>query len=319
MNSKVITSGTKSPARNAPKISVLIPVYNGGRFLAECLDSVLMQDFSDMEILIWDDNSSDGSRGVIEEYAVLDPRIRWGKNPRRAGLTANANICLRAATGEYIKYIHQDDKLLCASALRKYAEALDAHPTAVLASSRHHVTGKKPPPTLFRFQDRLYDGRQTIRNCFEHNSNLMGQPSLAIFRRLSAQRGFDERFIGHMDFEMWCHLLEQGDYAHLDEPLATWRVHPAQQTAQHQDAGILDHDPLLLMETYYAKAWLRQTATEQLLFTQIYYLQKKFGSSAEDLTRRMMAQMPRHHYAWQWLKHKASKPIWNLGRKLIPS
>jgi glycosyltransferase involved in cell wall biosynthesis len=318
MNVTVISSRTKTLAKRALKISVLIPVYNGEQYLAECLDSVLMQDFPDMEILISDDNSQDGSRGLIEEYAARDPRIRWWKNPRRAGLTANSNICLRAAGGEYVKFVHQDDKLLSLSAMRKYVAALDAHPTAVLASSRHHITGKKLPPAIFRFQESLYDGHRMILNCFERNSNLVGQPSLAVFRRLSATRGFDERFIGHMDFEMWCHLLEQGDYVHLDEPLATWRVHPGQQTAQYQERGNLSRDPLLLMETYYDKSWLQQTATDQLLFTQIYYLQKRFGSSANDLTSKMMVQLPRHLYTWQWLKHKASKPIVNLGRRLIP-
>jgi glycosyltransferase involved in cell wall biosynthesis len=272
----------KSPVKSALKMSVLVPVYNGERFLAECLDSILMQDFPDVEILVSDDHSSDGSAGLIEKYAALAPRIRWWRNPRRVGLTANSNICLREAKGEYIKFVHQDDKLLHPSALSKYVEALDNHSTAVLAGSRQHVTGKKLPPAIFRFQDSLYEGRQMIRNCFELNNNLIGQPSLTAFRRMAAGRGFDERFVGHMDFEMWCHLLEQGDYVHLNEPLATWRVHPGQQTAQFRNA---DYDPLLLMETYYDKAWLQQTATSQLLFTQIYYLQKKFGSSADGLTR----------------------------------
>jgi glycosyltransferase involved in cell wall biosynthesis len=314
----IFSPRAKAPVKKAFKASVLIPVYNGERYLAECLDSVLMQDFSDMEILVADDHSTDGSRELIEKYSARDPRIRWWKNPRRSGLTANSNICLREAAGEYIKFLHQDDKLLSPSALRKYVEALDANPAAVLATSRHHVIGKKLPRTVFRLQARLYNGRQMILNCFEHNNNLMGQPSLAIFRRASAHRGFDERFVGHMDFEMWCHLLEMGDYVHLDEPLATWRVHAAQQTAQLQGADVLDHDSLLLMQTYYARPWLQQAASHRLLFTQTYYLRKKFGPAADPITREMMAQLSRHHYAMQWLKHKASRPVLNLVQKLTP-
>ena len=268
-----------------------------------------------MEILISDDNSNDGSRELIAEYSLRDPRIRWWKNPRRVGLTANSNICLRAATGEYIKFVHQDDKLLSPSALRKYVEALDAHPGAVLASSRHHLTGKKLPRTIFRFQTHVYGGRQMILNCFENNNNLIGPPSLVVFRRSFARRGFDERFVGLLDFEMWCHLLQQGDYVHLPEPLATWRIHESQQTAKCSETGDSDHDPLLLMETYYAKPWLQKAATSRLLFVQTYYLQKKFGSTANDLTGQMMARLPRHQYAWQWLKHKVSKPFLNLTRK----
>ncbi len=316
MNSTAIPPRVKRPVKSTLKISVLIPVYNGERYLAECLDSVLMQDFPDMEILVSDDNSNDGSRELIAEYSARDPRIRWWKNSRRVGLTANSNICLRAATGEYIKFVHQDDKLLSPSALRKYIAVLDANPTVVLASSRYHITGKKTPPANFRFQASRCDGRGVILSCFENNNNLIGPPSLAVFRRGFARRGFDERFVGCMDFEMWCHLLQQGDYLHMPEPLATWRVHADQHTARCRQTGTSDHDPLLLMETYYAKPWLQRTATNRLLFAQTYYLQKKFGSYADDLTRKMMAQLPRHHYAWQWLKHKTAKPVLKLGLKL---
>jgi glycosyltransferase involved in cell wall biosynthesis len=316
MKSTTAPSRVKRPVKSAFKISVLIPVYNGERYLAECLDSVLAQDFPDMEILLSDDYSGDGSKELMAKYSARDPRIRWWKNPRRVGLTANSNLCLRAATGEYIKFLHQDDKLLSPSALRKYAAALDAHPAAALASSRPHLTGKKTPLAPFRFRAGICDGRQMILDCFENNNNLIGPPSLAVFRRSSARRGFDERFGSGMDFEMWCHLLQQGDYVHLPEPLATWRIHASQQTAKSLEAGALDHDPLLLMETYYAMPWFQRTATHRLLFVQSQYLQKKFGSFADDLTRRMMARLPGHHYAWQWLRHKTSKPISKLGRKL---
>ena len=86
-----------------PKVSVLVPVYNGEKFLAECLDSVLTQDFSDMEILIADDGSTDGSVALLERYAITDRRIRWWKNERNLGLIANFNHCLREEKGEYIK------------------------------------------------------------------------------------------------------------------------------------------------------------------------------------------------------------------------
>ena len=68
------------------KVSVLVPVYNGEAFLAECLESVLAQDFADMEILIADDASTDGSAAMVERYAAKDSRIRWWKNPDNLGL-----------------------------------------------------------------------------------------------------------------------------------------------------------------------------------------------------------------------------------------
>ena len=114
-----------APPGPAPKVSVLIPVYNGGPNLAECLDSILAQDFGDLEILMADDGSTDDSMAIAAAYAARDSRIRHWKNPQRLGLTANSNACLRAARGEYIKYVHQDAKLLCRSCLRKMVAALE--------------------------------------------------------------------------------------------------------------------------------------------------------------------------------------------------
>ena len=84
VNGAVMSHRVKNPGKNTLKISVLIPVYNGRRYLAECLDSVLMQDFADMEILISDDNSNDRSSELIEEYAARDSRVRRSEE-RRVG------------------------------------------------------------------------------------------------------------------------------------------------------------------------------------------------------------------------------------------
>ena len=303
------------PILFAPKVSVLIPVYNGERHLSECLESVLAQDYNDVEVLIADDGSSDGSQKIIEQFAARAPRIRWWKNPRNLGLTANANVCLRAAKGEFIKFVHQDDALLSPSALHKMVSVLDENPAVVLVSSQPHLTGTKSQPLFFSKKSGRYDGKKTIIACFEKNNNLIGQPTLTLFRKSAAPRGFNERFTGHMDFEMWCHLLEQGDFFHLAEPLATWRVHQNHQTARARKDGTADREAWLLMEIYFKKNWLRAAATDRLLFAQIYYLRKKYGVAAAGLTDKMMTQLTARRYAWQWLKHRAARPFQQLARK----
>jgi glycosyltransferase involved in cell wall biosynthesis len=298
------------------KVSALVPVFNGKQHLAECLDSILAQDFQDLEILIADDGSTDGSQEITKAFAARDARIRWWQNPRNRGLTDNSNTCLRQASGDYVKFVHQDDKLLSPSAISKMAAALDAHPAAALVGCRQHLTGTTKAPTVFFNRSGCFDGRRVIAACLERNTNLIGQPTLTLFRRLQAQRGFDTRFTGMMDFEMWCHLLEQGDFVYLDEPLATWRVHSNHQTARARTSGAANDEPLRFTETYFAKPWLRETATDRMLFAQIHYLNKHYGQKAAQLTQMMMAQLPRRRYAWQWLKHKISRPVQQLSRKL---
>jgi glycosyltransferase involved in cell wall biosynthesis len=298
------------------KVSVLVPVFNGELHLAECLDSILAQDFRDLEILISDDGSTDQSLEIIKRFATLDPRIRWWKNPRNLGLTANSNACLKEARGEYIKFVHQDDKLLSASAIRKMVAVLDEHPGVSLVGSRQHLIGAASRPAIFSNRSGGFDGRQMIVTCLEQNTNLIGQPTLTLFRRSAARRGFDDRFVGHLDYEMWCHLLEQGDFFYLAEDLATWRVHENQQTARQEKTGSAHHEHLMFMETCYAKPWLQKAATDQMLFTQIYYLGKKYGPAARHLTSAMRSQLSPHRYAWQWGKHKAFRPLQKLLRKI---
>lgn len=298
------------------KVSILVPTYNSERHLAECLDSVLAQDYAGLEILVADDNSTDGTVPIIKEYATRDARLRWWQNPRTLGLVGNHNACLREARGEFIKFVHADDKFLVPSAVRKMAAALEANPSAVLVGCRQHLTGAKSSPTIFAKVSGLFNGRQTIVASLEQNTNLIGQPTLAMFRQSAAARGFDVRFTGHLDFEMWFHLLERGDFYYLAEDLATWRVHSGQQTARRANNGAVEDEQLMFMECYCAKPWLKLAATDRMWFSQIYYLRKKYGRRAGPVTSVMMAQIRSPAFAWQWVRHKLTRPVQNFARHL---
>jgi len=296
------------------KVSLLVPVYNGEKHLAECLGSILAQDFRDMEILLSDDGSKDSSVAIMQEFAARDSRVRWWKNPKNLGLTPNTNVCIREARGEYLKFVHQDDLLLSPSAVSELVAALDANPKASLAACRQHLTGGRSRPTNVFKRGGCYDGRQVIVRSLEQNTNLVGQPTLTLFRRAQAQRGFDERFTGFMDFEMWCHMLEQGDLVHLPKALASWRVHEHHQTARSRAASTPDMEHLQFMEIYYAKPWLREAASNRMLFAQIYYLEKQYGQQAGELTDKMKAQLGSARYSREWLKHKVMRPFKKLAR-----
>lgn len=297
------------------KVSVLIPVFNGEPHIAECLDSVLAQDFRDLEILIADDGSTDGSPDIIQSYAIRDPRIRWWRNSRNLGMVANFDACIREARSDYIKFVLQDDKLLSVSAIRRMAKALDDHPSAVLVGSRQHVTGAKTKPRVFSKRSLTCTGKEMVVACLEQNSNLIGQPTLTMFRKSALKQALDSRFVGRLDFALWFQLLEQGDFVYLADTLGTWRIHDDQQTAKFQRNGASDHEHILFVEACYAKPWLREMATDRMLFTQIYYLRKQYGAAAEPLASAMMSQLSPRRYAWQWLKHRTLRPMQKLARK----
>ena len=98
-------------SESSPEISIIIPVYNGEKYLARCLDSVLAQNFSDVEILCIDDGSTDGSLAILREYAARDSRIRVLEQENSGASTAR-NAGLDAAQGTWIAFVDSDDEIL---------------------------------------------------------------------------------------------------------------------------------------------------------------------------------------------------------------
>lgn len=111
------------------RISVIVPVYNVEKYLAACLDSVLMQTVNGMEVICVDDGSTDGSSRILEQYAARDARIAVLRQPN-GGLSAARNAGLSAARGKYLMFLDSDDKLAAPDVLealcaRAEEDALD--------------------------------------------------------------------------------------------------------------------------------------------------------------------------------------------------
>lgn len=305
--------------KRAPLVSFLVPVFNGGPFLAECLESILAQDFGDYELLLSDDGSTDGSAAVIERYARRDRRIRWWRNPRNLGIGGNFNACLKAAQGRYIKYVLQDDKLIDPSVVRRMVAALESDPSVVLVVSAAQLIDAQSRPIKVRDsfgRAGVWDGKQIIVRCLEQDANLIGEPSLALFRRSQAARGFDEGLKQLLDLEMWFHLLEQGRLAYLDQPLCAFRQHPAQQTEANRRSGDSVDEDLVLLERYCARPWMADVMAPQVRFTRLYYLRSRPGERAAATRAELAKAMGWRSYAVCWLRHKLTRPYYNLRRSV---
>lgn len=305
---------------HTPLVSVLIPVFNGEPFLAECLDSILAQDLSDYEVLISDDGSTDGSAAVIQRYAARDRRIRWWRNPRNLGIGGNFNACLKAAQGEFLKFVLQDDKLIEPSALRRMVAAMESDASVSLVGSASHLIDARSRLLQvrngFRRSD-VRDGKRVIIYCLERNGNLIGGPSLVLFRKSQSARGFDEQLVQLLDLEMWFHLLEQGRFAYLAEPLCAFRQHPAQLTEVNRRSGASANEGLILVEKYYRRPWMKEAATPRMLFTQMYYLRKRPGEGAAALRAEIARTLSWRSYATWRVWHKLTQPFCNFRRWLV--
>lgn len=222
-----------SRAMSNPKVSVCIPSYNCAPFIGAAIESVLEQRYTDFELLIIDDCSTDASCEVIAGFLERDPRIVFLRNERNLGMVANWNRCIELARGEYIHYMFADDLFASPDCLQKMAAVLDADPGVSLVVSARNIIDEESriKRVASHFRDgTVAAGARVIRRCLFEARNLIGEPSVVMFRKTQALRGFHPGYAQLVDLEMWFHLLEQGRFAYLGKPLASFRDHPGQQT-----------------------------------------------------------------------------------------
>jgi glycosyltransferase involved in cell wall biosynthesis len=117
-----------------PRLSIGLPVYNGEKFLAESIESLLGQSYADFELIISDNASGDGTEDICRKYAEQDSRIRYYRQEQNRGSAPNHNFVIEQARGELFKHGSHDD-LYARDLLKLCVAALDEHPEVVLAHS----------------------------------------------------------------------------------------------------------------------------------------------------------------------------------------
>jgi glycosyltransferase involved in cell wall biosynthesis len=308
-----------------PKVSVCIPTYNYGRYIGEAIESVLNQTYSDFELLIIDDASQDNTDAIVREYAIKDDRIRYLRNATNVGMVQNWNSCLHEARGEYIKYLFGDDAFASTMLLEKMVRILDSdRSVSLVGSSRKIIDKNSKQIDLWSFYDAdtIVDGKEVISKCLFHNVNYIGEPTVVMFRRSQAIRGYNIKYKQIVDLEMWFHLLEQGTYCYIKEPLAYFRCHEKQQTKINEKCSATIDDMANLYLEYMNKpyikfGWLMRKYLIYDYFYQIWksYKKKKVITKTEAVERidkslgmvKFVSLYPFFKIVRPFFKHKRSR------------
>jgi glycosyltransferase involved in cell wall biosynthesis len=116
----------------APRVSIGLPVYNGENYVAEALDALLAQTYTDFDLIISDNASTDGTEMICREYAARDARIRYLRQPQNIGAAPNHNFLVEQARGELFKWAAHDD-LFAPKLVESCVNALDERPEHVLS------------------------------------------------------------------------------------------------------------------------------------------------------------------------------------------
>lgn len=209
-----------------PKVSVLVPTYNCGPFLDEAIQSVLAQTYSDFELVIVDNCSTDNTEEVVSRYRS-DARVRYHKNATNLGLVGNWNKCLEYVTGQYIKYLCADDKFHV-QALEKMVGVMEAHPTVSLVVADKEFFGSMTKTIKMPFQ-HLVDGKEVIYQTLR-TFDFMGDPTVVMFRSSNLHVGGFRDKLWVVDWETWIRQLLVGDAYFIPETLTYIRKHANQVT-----------------------------------------------------------------------------------------
>lgn len=214
-------SQPKPPIGVRPALSVIMPAFNAGRFLAPAIESVLNQSWTDFEFIIVDDASTDGTRERIEEFAARDPRIVNRPNVQNMGVTRTLNRAIELARADWIARMDADDLSLPQRFERQMA-VVRANPDVGLVTCPFEVIDE---------QDRLIPGWRGI--CFQqellpffllfyNRLNAHGQVlySTQLVRSLG---GYRERYLRSEATELWIRMVRAAPWAVVREPLYAWR------------------------------------------------------------------------------------------------
>ena len=217
-----------------PRVSVVMPVFNGERFIAEAVESVLASEFADLELLVLiDGGTTDSSSDAAARASSGDERVRIIHHPHVVPSEAR-NIGLKEARGELIANLDCDDAMF-PGRLRRQVAYLDDHPECVAVGSRVLVVDSESEPLRVLIRDFTHE--DIDRAHIEGRGGAMGNPT-ATFRKQAALAigGYssDVLTIGE-DLDLWLRLAEVGKLANLPEVLVRYRIHG--KNASVGDAG----------------------------------------------------------------------------------
>lgn len=265
------------------KVSICIPTYNGSIYLEASLNCVLNQTYTDIEVLIIDDCSTDNTVEIIERYAAIDQRIKLIKNHRNLGLVGNWLKCIELSSGFWIKFLFQDD-LLAPECVSRLVTAGEASNCPIVFCKREILYEADSNPEVLNFLHNLPSWESLFGNitlippnkvsetAMDHMGlNVFGEPTSVLLRRDCFDKFgvFNPYLQQRCDYEFWIRVGSHTGIALVMDTLASFRLHSKSTTSSnHANKQFITEvgDYLILLHEYaysdtYAK--LRLAASNQ--------------------------------------------------------
>ncbi|HEY9075641.1 MAG TPA: glycosyltransferase family 2 protein [Anaerolineaceae bacterium] len=261
-----------------PLFSVITPSYNQAQYLEQTIQSVLNQDYPNLEYLVIDGASTDSSLEIIRKYA---DRLAFWVSEKDHGQAEAINKGLARARGEYIAWINSDDYYL-PGALHSAARAFEQNPRCgMVFSNLLAVNGAGEPINIIRY------GNYTLDDLMQFN--MLGQPAVFMRRSFLERAGYlDQKLHYMLDHHLWLRLAQQAPMRYFDQVWAAARYHTS--------AKNVSQAPGFARETYEVVAWMQ---SQPSLEEQFHRLRRKIWAGAHRMNGRYLLD---GGYPWRSLK-----------------
>jgi glycosyltransferase involved in cell wall biosynthesis len=217
-----------------PVVSVITPVYNGARYLAECIRSVCGQTYRDWEYVVLDNVSTDDTPRIAEEAASGDSRVRVVRANEFLSVWGNHNRAIRAITPgtRYLKIVHADDWLY-PECLEHMVAVADRSPTVGVVSAFRLEGDWVLHDGLLPYTQPVMTGREVIRRAILGPPWVTGSPSSVMFRAdlARADASFFDESVWHADTDAVYRVLTGSDLGFVHQVLSFTRIHPGALTS----------------------------------------------------------------------------------------
>lgn len=199
---------------NKELVSIIMPAYNCESTIRKSIKSVLNQTYSNFELIITNDNSTDSTQNIIEEFSIIDKRIKYYINGYLPGAANSRNNSIKNSSGDIISFLDTDD-IWSPKKLELQIEAMNRNNCLAAHSSYYRVDEIGNNISLVKPREKV-----TYKDMLTHNhiGNLTGIYNAKILGK------FYQKNIGHEDYEMWLRILSKTDSIAVLDPLASYTV-----------------------------------------------------------------------------------------------
>lgn len=290
-----------------PRVSVFIPTYNHVRFVEVAIESVLQQEYPNIEIVVGDDGSTDGTQEILRRYRDEHPALfKLILSPTNLGITANCNKIIQACSGEYVAMFAGDD-LWLPGKLARQVSLMESDPTSSVCIGKVVWFESETGKYIRTYPSGDFDvtGMGPVETAYYVGSTGM---SMLARRDCIPEYGFDPRIPMVSDWLFYIELLRRGKPLFINEPLAMYRRHKG-NTSLRSEMLIREHLlTLQILESRYPE--MRESAAS--------FLRKYILIASVDILRETEdSHTRRQHLLSTMLKVSPSDFIWSTLMRIL--